>query len=260
VTKARAIWRGQIVFRDIDLPVKLYSAVIDRDIHFHLLHEKDRIRLEQWNINPATGRAVEHATSHKAYPIDAGVFVLVDDDELKSMAPVGSRVIQVSRFAPSESIPLEWYDRPYYLGPDSDPEKDYYALAAALESERKSGLARWVMRGREYAGALRAEQGHLLLVTLRHAEDVVRAKDIDAPAGRDLLAEEKRLAKTLVESLSGPFDPSEFHDEYQAKLRALVEAKLKGKKLPKAPKPRAKPEPKSLVDSLRGSLRAMGRS
>ena len=130
----------------------------------------------------------------------------------------------------------------------------------ALEEEAASGLARWVMRGRDYAGALRAEKGHLLLVTLRHAEEVVRAADLSAPSGRDLLAEEKRLAKSLVDSLTGAFEPTEFHDDYQDKLRKLVEAKRKGKKLPKASKPKAKPKPKSLVDSLRGSLRAMGRS
>jgi DNA end-binding protein Ku len=114
------------------------------------------------------------------------------------------------------------------------------------------------MRKREYAGALCAESGHLVLVTLHSAREVVSLSELEAPTGRDLLAEEKDLAKQLVESLEGTFQPEDYHDQYQQRVQELIDAKRKGKRLKAPRKITRKPAAKSLAESLRQSLRAAG--
>src|SRR5262249_10492537 len=150
-----------------------YSAVVDRAVHFHLLHKKDHVRVQQRMLNPQSGQSVEHGEIRKGYPIDKTTYVLLDEDEIAQLVAESSRTIQVSRFVPSASISLEWYDRPYYLGPTSGHEKEYGALAGALANHDRRGILHWVMRKKEYAGALYSDSGHLLLITLHHTGEVV---------------------------------------------------------------------------------------
>lgn len=255
----RAIWQGVLTLDRLSVPVKLYSAVVDRDVHFHLLHSKDRVRVEQRMVNPNTGETVEHANMRKGFPVGEGTYVLLEKEEIDRLAPASSRTIEITRFVPTESVSQEWYDRPYFLSPVSGHEKEYRALADAIRRQKRCGVARWVMRKKAYAGALCSDSGHLLLITLHHAEEVVAITDLDRPTGRDFSTEERSLAEKLVDSLAGDFKPDEFRDEYQAEVRKLIEAKQRGKKPParRAPKPR--PESKSLADALRRSVQTARR-
>jgi DNA end-binding protein Ku len=148
---------------------------------------------------------------------------------LEKLEPKPSRDIEVTRFVSPEEIGSQWYDRPYYLGPDGD-EKAYFAFVEALENQKKQGIARWVMRGKEYSGALRPLDGYLTLVTLRHAGEVITAEELPEPAGRSLDKKELAMAKQLVELLEGDFDPAEFSDEYRERLMDFIGKKAKGRK------------------------------
>jgi DNA end-binding protein Ku len=253
----RAIWQGAITCSDVKLPVKLYSAVVDRNVHFHLLHKTDSVRLQQRMINPRTGEPVRHEEIRKGYPVEDRTLVLLDDVELDKLAPPPSREIEITRFVPSQAISLEWYHRPYFAAPTAESAKDYYAFASALARRDVRGIARWTMRKKACLGAFCAEDDHLVLVTLHSRGEVVSLSDLDPPSGRDLSSEERKLAEQLVKSLAGSFDPSEFHDEFQKRVRELVDAKNKGKTLRKPPHPSRRPIPKSLAESLRHSLRAV---
>ena len=252
---ARALWEGVITFEKLSVPVKLYSAVVDRDVHFHLLHKTDNVRLQQRMVNANTQATVDRADVRKAFPLKDGSFVLIEDGELDALAPEPSRTIEVLRFVPSQSIALEWYDRPYYLGPVHEHEDEYAALADALAKRSWRGIVRWVMRKKGYAGALCSEDGHLLLTVLHHAAEVVAIEDLERPSGRELSTEENRLAERLVQSLEGNFDPSAFHDDYQDEVRKLVEAKQRGKKLPARRKAKPRKESDDIADALRRSVR-----
>ena len=241
---ARAIWTGVIALQRLSVPIKLYSAVVDRDVHFHLLHEKDKTRLQQRMVNAKTGETVDRADLRKGFPVDKETYVLLDEAEVEKLAPRPSRSIQVTRFVPTQAIPMEWYDRPYRLGPMPGHENDYHALAGALANRKRRGIVHWVMRKKEYAGALCGEAGSLLLITLHRAEEVVAISDLEPPSGRPLSAEEESLAEKLVDSLSGAFQPSDFHDQYQDKLRAFVKAKHDGKKPSCAASPETATDPK----------------
>jgi DNA end-binding protein Ku len=252
---ARAMWKGRIRFGDVDVPVKLYSAVQDRGVHFRLLHAKDMEPVQQQMVNPATGKVVAYDEVRRAYPMEHGDLVILDDDELAELEPEPSRDIEITRFVDTAAVTHQWYDRPYYLGPDDD-DTAYFALAAALSRKDRTGIARWTMRGKEYAGALRARGDHLMLMTLRRAGEVVPANALEAPGGRALDQREVNLAMQLVSALEDDLDLSEYRDEYRDRVLELVEAKAAGKvlKFPKAPKRKSEA---SLASMLEKSVQGM---
>lgn len=225
---ARAIWKGVIRFGDVEVPVKLYSAVQDRSVHFRLLHEKDHEPVKQRMVNPVTGEEVEYSEIRRGYEIEEGVFVVLDEEELDALEPEKSRDIEITRFVPYDAVGPAWYDRPYHLGPDGDDEA-YFALTDALEGRGEEGIARWTMRNKEYVGALRVEGDHLMLITLRHVGEVVPASALEAPGGRKPEPQELKMAEQLVAALEAEFDPAEYTDEYRDRVMELIEAKAEGK-------------------------------
>ncbi|HET7273603.1 MAG TPA: Ku protein [Longimicrobiaceae bacterium] len=251
---ARAIWKGRIKFGSVDVPVKLYSAVQDRTVHFRLLDSKRKEPVKQKMVEPESGKVVEHSDIQRAYQTDDGEMVILDEDELEELEPTPSRDIEITRFVPPEQITHQWYDRPYYLGPD-DSENGYFALVEALRNKEMEGVARWVMRNKEYVGALRVEGDYLMLITLRHAGEVIPASALTAPGGRDLSQKELKMAMQLVEALEDDLDFAAYKDEYRERVLELVEAKAEGKviKFPKAPKKKTE---KSLAAELEKSLAA----
>jgi DNA end-binding protein Ku len=254
--RARAIWKGVIQFENVELPVKLYSAVQDRTVHFRLLHKKDRQPVKQMMVNPETGEEAPKERIRKGAEVEPGVFVLFSDEELNEAEPEASRTITIERFVPPEAISHQWFDRPYYLGPDGDDDQAYWDFVEALERQGKEGVARWVMRNKNYAGALRIEQGYLMLIALRFSEEVVLAEDLDAPQGRELEKNELTMARQLIGAMVDKFEPEEFRDEFRDKVLKMVEDKAKGKKL-KLVKPKKKAGQVSLEKVLEASLAAV---
>ncbi len=248
----RAIWKGTISCGALELPVKLYSAVEDRSIHFRLLSKRHRTPIKQRMVDPGSGEEVPSNSVRKGYEIEPGVFVVFEPEELESLQPEASRSIEVLSFVPRHAIPQQWYERPYYLGPDGSDAK-YSAFVAAIEREERAGIVRWVMRNTEYAGALIAHRSHLSLVTLRHAEEVVSPSSLQAPEGKPLEARELTMAEQLVGALTGDFDPEAVRDEHRARVRGLIEAKAHGKKVKILRPERAAPQP-SLAKALEASL------
>ena len=227
---ARAMWKGVIRFESVKVPVKLYSAVQDRSVHFRLLHEKDHSPVRQAMINPDTGKAVPHAETRRAYRTAEGSLVMFDKEELEALEPDSGRDIEIVSFLPPQAIDHRWYDRPYYLGPDGS-DSLYFALAEALERSGKEGLAHWVMRKKSYIGALRLHCGVPMLMSLRHAEQVVPVDALEPPKGKALDAKELDMARQLIGMLEAEFDPHEYHDEYRERVLELIEAKRLGKRV-----------------------------
>lgn len=249
---ARAIWKGMIRLDKVEVPVKLYSAVEDRRVHFRLLHATDRVPVEQRMVNASTGHVVPSEVVRKGYEVEGGAFVLLDEDELEALEPEPSRTIEITRFVPPRAIDHRWYVRPYWLGPDG-AGKTYFALAKALEKENREGVARWTMRRKEYRGALRARNGYLMLNTLRSPREVVPAEELEGPTGRKPEDAELEMAERLVDALSREFDPGRYRNEYRERVLELVKAKAEGQVVPLR---RAAPweEPTSLEDALSQSL------
>ncbi|SDB45542.1 DNA end-binding protein Ku [Desulfonatronum thiosulfatophilum] len=250
---ARSIWKGVIRFGGISVPVKLFSAVQDNRVHFRLLHEPDLTPVEQRMVDPRTGKTVPTEEIRRGLEVETGEIVMVTPEELEELVPDASRDIEVTRYVPRGRINSQWYDRPYYLGPDGGGE-DYHALAAALAGEHREGIVHWTMRKKRYVGSLHGEDGRLKLVTLRFADEVVDAEAIPRPEGRAFEPLELRMAEQLINALAGDFNPAEYHDEYRQRVLELIQVKAAGNVF-KFEKPKQRrPKIASLADTLEQSL------
>ena len=250
---ARAIWKGTLLLGRGGIPVKMYSAVEDRSVHFHLLERRSHERVKQHMVDPATGREVSREDIRKGVEIQPDTFVILSPEDLESIAPEPTRDIEVPHFLPVGRIPHQYYERPYYLGPDGD-SRSYFALAEAMAHKEREGLARWVMRRRHYRGALRSRDGYLLLIALRSAEEVLSARELPAPPGKDPDQREIAMAEQLIGALSGEFRAEDYGDEYRERVLQYINAKAKGRK-PKLEPIRASKETRSLADMLAASLK-----
>ncbi len=254
----RAIWKAFIEFGPVSVPVKLYTAVKDVRPHSHLLHDDDQQRLQQRMVCSEEETTVGREETIKGYEVSENEYVVVDPHELDVLEPEPSRGIRVVEFVEAGQVDPKYLDRTFFLGPDDD-EQMYANLAEGLRQTKRAGMCRWVMRDRSYVGVLQERDGLLRLITHRHADEVVpedalTIKQVE-PSKREVA-----IARNLVEELEEPFQPERYHDEYEAKLRHLIEQKSQGKevKLPK-PKPAAPTKGEDLVAVLERSLKALKR-
>lgn len=251
---ARAMWKGVIRLAEQRIPVKLYAAAEDRTVHFRLLHRKDQAPVTQAMVNPADESVVPYEAIRRAYVTDERDLVVLEDDELASLEPEPSRDIEILQLLPEAAIDHRWYQRPYFLGPDTGGDTSYAAFARALSDTGRKALTRWVMRKKEYLGALRAEGGYLMLMSLRYADEVVSAEELGAPEGPALAKKELNMARQLVEMLTDEFDPVQYSDQYRARVQELIETKAKGGKVSrKAPARRR--ATRDLTSALEASLK-----
>jgi DNA end-binding protein Ku len=252
---ARAIWKGVLKVGATKLPLKLYPAVQDSTVRFHILEQRSKTRVKQHMVDPNSGKEIPNEEIQKGFAIEPGKFVLLNDDDLETLNPEPSREIEVGQFVDPDEIPPEYFDRPYFLGPDGD-QAAYFALAEALSNKKKVGLAQWVMRKQNYFGALIAEDGHLLLCTLRNAEEVLSAEDLPRPGGRAPDKKELSMAKQLIDLLKDEFDPKDYKDEYRERVLEFVQKKAKGHK-PKLHLVKTKRKAASLESALSRSVESL---
>lgn len=251
---ARAMWKGMIALGAHKVGVKMYSAVEDRSIRFHMLHKKDHAPVEQHIVRKDTGEDVAREDIRKAYALSKDTAVILQPEDLEKLVPPDSRDIHMYRFVAPEVLGDQWYDRPYYLGPDEDDEA-YFALAQALEDTAMIGIARWVMRKKRYLGALTSINGYLALSTMRRAEQVLQFAGIEPASSAKPQPNELKLAQQLVSSIEADFDPQLWKNDYRQRLLKLIEAKARGQKL--QPVRMKKKAPKaSLAESLKASIAA----
>jgi DNA end-binding protein Ku len=248
------MWNGKLKVGKLAIAVKLYAAVEDRKVHFHLLREADEERVKQHMVNPATGEPREREQILRGFEIKAGTFVVLRDEELARLEPEPSRDITVESFLPVRAIEPVWYERPYYLAPAAK-SPEYFALARALAEQQRVGLVHWVMRKRAYQGALCAHGEYLTLSSLHSAAEVLQAPKV-APAPRAADARELAMARQLVEALAGDFDPTQFSDEHRERVLELIAAKAKGKHVELPRRERKRPA-RDLSSALEQSLKAM---
>jgi DNA end-binding protein Ku len=192
----------------------------------------------------------------KGYEVEPGTFVVLEPDELEAATPPPSRDIGIEHFLPLDAIPHAYFERAYYLGPDGD-EESYFALGKALTNAEKQGVARWVMRKRDYAGALRPHGDYLMLLTLRNADEVVPASALPKPAGRKADDREVKMAMQLVSALEGDFVIEDYDDEYRKRVLALVRKKAKGGTIDISTYRREETPATSLSDILAASLKSV---
>ncbi|UGT56409.1 Ku protein [Nocardia asteroides] len=261
----RSIWKGSIAFGLVNVPVKVYTATEDHDIRFHQVHAKDGGRIKYDRVCQVCGKSIQYSDIDKAYVSPDGDQVVLTDADFAKLPAAEKHEIPVLEFVPSEQIDPVLFDKSYYLEPDSSTPKAYQLLAATLERIDKTALVHFTLRQKTRLAALRVREGVLVLQTLLWPDEV-RAVDFpsldDAPAPRP---QELKMAETLVESMSGDFDPSEYTDEYQIELQKVLDEAIAsgtGKvESAEAAEPAEAPDAEvvDLVAALQRSLEASGR-
>jgi DNA end-binding protein Ku len=258
---ARAIWSGSISFGLLNVPVKLYSAVARRNIALREIRDSDSARIKHRRVAEGTDEEVAYENIVKAYEITPGQYVALSKDEMSSLAPEKTRAIEVQDFVDLDEIDPIYFDSPYYLGPAEGAEKAYALLAKAMESSGKVAIARFVFRNKEHLAALRTNGGVLTLTTMRFADEVVPASELEEvlPEKAPKVAKrEQEMAEQLIDSLSTGFDPGAYRDEYREQLLALIERKAEGKEIvaSEAEAPQATKAP-DLMAALEESIAAV---
>lgn len=253
---ARAIWSGVISFGLVSVPVKLYSALRDRKVRLHMLSQDGHCRLRRKLYCPETGEEYDFQEAARGYEIAPDQYVLLKEDELEKIKAESGRAIELTDFVDLEEIDPIFYDRPYYLAPDEAGAKSYQLLLRAMTERGKVGMAKLVMRNREYLVALRPLGDVLGLETMRFAEDIRSPeKELDLPEAVELPDQELELAEKLIAALETDFEPARYHDEYRERLTELIEQKAEGEEIiTQAPEEERRGEVVNLMDALKQSL------
>lgn len=246
---ARAMWSGSISFGLVNIPVKLYSAVSRKSVHFNQLDAATNSRVKQKRVSAESGDEVPYEQIVKGYELAGGSYVVVTDDELAALDPKAVRTIDIDEFVEQSEIDPIFYDSAYYLAPDK-ASKPYALLARALEDTGKVGIARFVMRTKQYLAAIRPQDGRLLLSTMVYADEINDPTEIGEIADlEDIELPEKELAMAaqLIESLAADFEPAKFRDTYREAVLELIEKKASGEEIVT---PTAEEEPAQVVDLM----------
>lgn len=248
----RPMWRGMISFGLVNIPINLTPATEDKEVHFHLLHEKDHGRIKNQRVCTVCGEVVPYSDIVRGFEYAKGEYVSLTDEDLKSVPVPSNDTIAIDDFVePSEIDPM-YFDRPYYIQPDKKAGKAYALLYKALKETGKVGLAKVTFRTKERLAAVQAGEQSMMLYTMHFADEIRELEGAGAPTA-EINARELKMAETLIDSMSGPFEPQKYEDDYEKALMALIEEKKKGAKHVKSAEPHAT-EVMDLMEYLKASI------
>jgi DNA end-binding protein Ku len=228
---ARAIWTGSISFGLVNVPVKVYAAVHDHEVHFNQLEKGTGARVRYEKVSEKSGDTLEANDIELGYNLGNGQYVVVDRDELDELRPATTSTIDVTDFVDLADIDPIYFAHTYWLAPSGQgADRAYRLLAAATEKAERVGIGTVVMRNKQYLAAIRSVDGALAMSTMRFADEVVAPSDIDGlnPSRAKPDPKEMDLASQIIESLGSKWDPKRYHDTYTEQLRELLARKAKG--------------------------------
>ncbi len=254
----RAIWKGAISFGLVSIPVRLYSATEERDVSFHQVHREDGGRIKYKRTCSIDGEEVPYADIAKGYELDTGEIVVLTDEDLADLPLSTAKVVDVLQFVPLEQVDPIYFNKSYYLEPDKAAGKPYVLLRDALEASGMVALVKVAIRSREQLSTLRVRDGVLVLETMLWPDEI-RTPDFGF-LDEDVSArpQELAMAESLIESMAGDFDPTQYHDEYREALQQVIDAKVAGREVVE-PEPAAAAPAGEVIDlmaALRQSVAA----
>jgi DNA end-binding protein Ku len=253
----RAIWSGAISFGLVNVPVRMYSAIEESDLRFHLIHEPDGGRIGYQKICKAEDKPVPDDEVVKAFEVKKDEFVVLSDEDFAAARTEGVKTIEISDFVPYEEIDPIYFERTYFLGPQDGGEKVYALLREAMESTELAAVGKYVMRDRQHLGCLRVREGVITLEKM-FFHDEIRPLDEIAPKGAKakVAKAELDMATALIDQFTGTFDPDKYEDTYRETLVKIIKAKQKGKTIEAAEPEAGEEEPADLLDALKASVEA----
>jgi DNA end-binding protein Ku len=253
----RAVWKGSISFGLVTVPINLVSATEPREaLAFNLLHRKDRSRIVEKRFCAKENVEVSWKDIVKGYQFAKDQYVVVTDEDFAKVRVPATQTFDIRRFVPAADVEDLYFNYPYYVTPQGKSAAKAYALLRdALRATGKLAIGTIVLRQREHLAALEPVGAALVLTTMRYAHEIRRQKDLDLPAsGKGWADSEMKLARQLIETLAGEWNPDEYRDTYSEALRRVIEAKVEGKETA-APELPAPARVTDLMEALKRSLK-----
>ena len=252
----RPIWSGSISFGLVNVPVKLFTAVRKKNVRFHQLHASDGARIQQKRVCSADGEEVVYEDLVKGYELYPGQYVVIDPDELDALDPQATQTIDIEDFVDLAEIDPLFYDASYYLVPDARGTKAYRLLLDAMRDTGRVGIARVVMRTKQYLCAVRPVGEALVLTTMNFADEVVTEDEMEGlPGEQEATDRELKMAGALIDSLTTGWEPERYKDTYRERVLELIEAKSEGQELVSQPSAGPSAPVVDLMAALEASLK-----
>jgi DNA end-binding protein Ku len=252
---ATSVWKGYLTFGLISIPIKLFSAAREEHIALNQLHRECHSRLKQPLYCPTCQRMVERSEVVKGYEYEKGQYVLVEEEEIKKIAPPSARTMEILEFVNLSEVDPLYLDTSYLVVPEDPGRKAYQLLLKTLEETGRAAIAKLAMHQREYIVLIRPRANGLTLHTLYYANEIRQVAEYGTTNQVQVKPEEMKLARQLVDTLVADFQPGKYHDEYQTRLKELIDAKLKGQEVATAPQPQLAPVI-DMMEALKKSLAA----
>ena len=249
----RSIWKGSVSFGLVSIGVKLYSATEEKSISFNQVRRTDGARIRYKRVAESDGEEVAYADIAKGYQLPSGETVVLTDEDFEDLPLPSAKVVDVVQFVPNDQIDPIYYAKSYYLEPEKNATKPYVLLRDALLDSDMVGLVKVAIRNREQLATLRVREGVIVLTTMIWPDEVREADFGFLGEDVELRAQEQQMARSLVESMAGDFEPDEYTDNYREALEAVIEAKVEGREIVEPEE--AQPTAGNVVD-LMSALRA----
>lgn len=251
---ARALWKGHITFGLVNIPVNLFTAESRNELHFTMLDSRNKSRIKYQRVNESTGEEVPWDQIVKAYEYEDDEFVVVTDEDFQRAAVEATQAVEIEDFVDASEIGYTYFEKPYCLTPGKKGEKGYVLLRESLKRTNKMGIARVVLRTKEYLCALAAQGDALILNVLRFHHELRDLSEYDFPRGSleeyKVTDRELALSAQLVETMSAAWEPEKYKDDYYDKLKAWIEKKAREGDLAEPPAPAEKPVTAAVVDMM----------
>lgn len=248
----RAIWSGTVSFGLVSVPVRMFSAVAEHKLHFHYVHAPDGSRIGYEKICKSEDKPVPDSEIVKAFEVEDGEWVYLTDEDFETARVEGDHAIEIRDFVKAEEIDPIFFERTYYLAPQEGADRVYALLVRAMEETGLVGVAKLVMRDRQYLAALRVRDGAIALERMHFADEIRDAGEHARP-DIDVNKRELEMAIQLVERFGGTFEPEKYEDTYRDALCDMIRAKQRGETVAAAPEPERE-EPADLMEALRASI------
>jgi DNA end-binding protein Ku len=256
---ARAISSGTISFGLVSIPIKVFTATSNKDVHFSMLHAKDKARLKQQYICTTCGETVERSDTVKGYEYAKNQYVVVTDEELAGLQRKSDQTIEIEEFVPIAEVDPIYFEKSNLLGPDKGGQKSYQLLHRAMVQTKRVAVGRYATRGRQQLVLLRPMGEGLAMHGLFYADEVRDFSDIEIDKGIALKDAELELAKQLIDQLSHEkFSAQKYEDDYRSSILAAVDRKVAGEEIVAAPPEEAREQIIDLVAALKKSLAEKG--
>lgn len=250
---AATVWKGYITFGLITIPVRLFAAARTERVSFNQLHGVCGSRIKQQTFCPQCDRIVERSELVKGYEVEKDRYVVVNDDDIKSVAPASSDNMEILEFVKAEGIDPIYFDASYFMVPEEAGKKAYHLLVETMRKSGYSAIAKIAMHQREFTVVVRPHTEGLLLHTMFYPEEVREVPEFRRDTNVSVKPQEVALAEKLVEGLATDFDPAKYHDEYQGRLKQMIDAKREGQEV-EEPSPKKRAPVIDLMQALQKSL------